>query len=514
VRQVAARAKSLTEASPEVEAELTKVHAYVERLNGARAEANQVLGQHKQRLSHVEDHMRRLHMDLQHLAVAANELDAMEVEHYDDRAQAEREIERLEKLIAEGEAAIETLKREGKTKARAYALVPYEGPNGTFRRPIYVECHKDEVILQPEGTRISRADLQPPLGPGNALASAIRAARDHLIAQYPDEGKSPDTEPYPMLIVRPEGAVTFGAARRAIEAADFEFGYEPVETDWKLEFGAPNPQIAHVAELAVEQARARQKLLAAAAPRAYSNREFGESRRFEEEPTDGLPGRFCRSSGDRPAVPRYGAYSEESTGGDASGGGFAGGGSESGGVPGGPASSGSTVPVTAPFGEGGSSGGGGGGSSMSGGVAGAPPEEQSPPRAEASEDKDKMSTAQIRDAERQQNPASQGSRPAPRIGEFVDRDPRAETSQEPVPPEERGNDWAWRHKGGRSVPVRRAIHVVVRANQLAIVPDGAPVQPNATSGRVVPMEGDTVLAIDEFVEEVKAEIDGWGIAGE
>jgi hypothetical protein len=62
--------------------------------------------------------------------------------------------------------------------------------------------------------------------------------------------------------------------------------------------------------------------------------------------------------------------------------------------------------------------------------------------------------------------------------------------------------------------VRRAIHVVVRANQLAILPDGAPVQTNAISGRVVPMEGDTVLAIDDFVEEVKAEIDGWGIAGE
>ena len=35
----------------------------------------------------------------------------------------------------------------------SYAIVPYDGPNGTHRRPIYIECTAQGVILQPEGDR-------------------------------------------------------------------------------------------------------------------------------------------------------------------------------------------------------------------------------------------------------------------------------------------------------------------------------------------------------------------------
>jgi hypothetical protein len=53
------------------------------------------------------------------------------------------------------------------------------------------------------------------------------------------------------------------------------------------------------------------------------------------------------------------------------------------------------------------------------------------------------------------------------------------------------------------VPIRRTIRVVVRENQVSILPDG----------KVVPLKGDTVQSVDEFVKQVRDQIDGWGIAG-
>jgi hypothetical protein len=82
-----------------------------------------------------------------------------------------------------------------------------------------------------------------------------------------------------------------------------------------------------------------------------------------------------------------------------------------------------------------------------------------------------------------------------------------------LPPEQRGNDWALRQKPQRAVPIRRTIRVVVRENQLAILPNSPLNGQGAAAGKVVPMRGDTVLAVDDFVEQVRDQIDAWGIAG-
>lgn len=81
-----------------------------------------------------------------------------------------------------------------------------------------------------------------------------------------------------------------------------------------------------------------------------------------------------------------------------------------------------------------------------------------------------------------------------------------------LPPEQRGKDWAVRQKSQRAVPVRRTIRVVVRQDQLAILPAGALNSGNA-GAKVVPLRDDTVLSVDEFVKQVHDQIDGWGIAG-
>ena len=65
------------------------------------------------------------------------------------------------------------------------------------------------------------------------------------------------------------------------------------------------------------------------------------------------------------------------------------------------------------------------------------------------------------------------------------------------------------------MPVRRTIRVVVREDQLAILPDDAGrTDGSAPAGKVVPMKGDTVESLDEFVKQVREHIDGWGMAGD
>jgi hypothetical protein len=90
---------------------------------------------------------------------------------------------------------------------------------------------------------------------------------------------------------------------------------------------------------------------------------------------------------------------------------------------------------------------------------------------------------------------------------------RSRDNKQVIPPEHRGKDWALNKKGPRAVPVRRAIRVVVRQDQLAILADGAPKAPGATPAAVVRFQGDTVESVDEFVRHVQREIGGWGIAG-
>jgi len=78
----------------------------------------------------------------------------------------------------------------------------------------------------------------------------------------------------------------------------------------------------------------------------------------------------------------------------------------------------------------------------------------------------------------------------------------------------RGNDWAIGRKSPRAVPIRRTIHVVVRRDQIAILPENTAQTDSAADGIVVPMKGDTVESLDEFVDQVRKHVDGWGIAGD
>jgi hypothetical protein len=156
-------------------------------------------------------------------------------------------------------------------RPRSYAIIPYEGPNKTLRRPIFIECTADSVKLMPEGIELAPSDFEEPLGPGNPLAAALRAAREHIV-DVQQGGSVKGGDPYPLLLVRPSGVAAYYNARAAIKSWDADFGYELVGEDWKLAYPPSDPRLAQIMKNAVDQGREYQYRLALAAPSKYQRR--------------------------------------------------------------------------------------------------------------------------------------------------------------------------------------------------------------------------------------------------
>ena len=157
--------------------------------------------------------------------------------------------------VADARRRLADVQEQAKRRPHDFAIIPYDGPNQTHRRPIYLECRADAVVLQPEGIVFRESDFAGSLGPGNPLASALRAVREYLADRGAFDPRG-DGEPYPLLLVRPQGILTYYAAREAMQSWAADFGYELIEDDWKLQFPAPDPQLAKVVDRAIAQPRA------------------------------------------------------------------------------------------------------------------------------------------------------------------------------------------------------------------------------------------------------------------
>jgi hypothetical protein len=513
--------ESASEPDPKTAQSREQIKAFESFIALMRAGAEKKLREDEQRMAHLEAHMRKLHEQLKALHLAAAELAALEHEHYDDHEQARRELERLEKLIADTRLSIEALKEDEGKRTKSYALVPYEGQNGTLRRPIYVECRKGELILQPEGVRITEDDLRPPLGAGNPLAAALRAAREHYARLNYSTARNRDTEPYALLIVRPSGAVMNNRAQAAIRAADLDFGYELFEEESKINYEAPDPQLAMVEEQAIQHARIRQEALAAAAPRAFRQPALAKAGRFEFDENSsigfgrgGPPGGFGSGRGSADDEGNDDGGTDGMTGGgsggrdgksqaEVGGGQFAaaspptnGAGSAGGMHPPDKAHAPSTAAASGTTQL---------GNPTTGGTAGgAPP--------------DAMSTAMPVDSGDQMSGIAVSTRAEPPAtsqssNDRASSDPDDKNAR-PIAQRMRGKDWAFRQKDPRAVPISRSIALVVRKDQIAVLSDEARLRSRRLANKTIPLNGDTVESIDELVRIVHEQVDCWGIAGE
>jgi hypothetical protein len=255
----AAAAAAAADERQELELAREELGWRIDHVRSMRDRTADDLAKARMQLAGTEENARQLADELDALARVVEALES-EAAQADDRT-----ILELERKLAEARKAYDEAKEKLAEKPPAYAVVPYEGANGTHRRPLYIECCIDGVFLQPEGIRFGPTDFEGPPGPGNPLASALRAAREH-IAKNPGESGDPNVQPYPLLIVRPSGVMAYYAARESIQSWGSEFGYQFVDEDWTLTYPPRDAVLADAEMRAVEEARRRLEWLAQVRP--------------------------------------------------------------------------------------------------------------------------------------------------------------------------------------------------------------------------------------------------------
>jgi hypothetical protein len=269
-------------------------------LEQQRAEKTEELSDAVDRLSHLDDHIRRLKSRAAELMKLAQDIDLGKQLKDDQRQAAREELERLRKEIERKKKEAAETKMKLANAQRWFAIIPYEGPNGTRRRPIYIECTEAGIILQPEGVTLMPSDFNGPLGPGNPLDAALRTKREYL------QRAGETATPYPLLVVRPDGVVAYSVSRAAMKSWDDEFGYELVDGEKRLTFGDPDPQLVSLMQSTVRTARQKQAALAAAMPRKFQSDDPLTS----FHPDEALP-----DAGSFPPGPGRGAGAGTGTGG-------------------------------------------------------------------------------------------------------------------------------------------------------------------------------------------------------
>lgn len=184
-------------------------------------------------------------------------MEALSSEKFDSDNQVEQEISSLQQQLADHKEMLDERRQAAATAAEVrYSIVPYDGEGGTTRRPIYIECRKHELILQPYGIMLTTKDFIRPILPNNPLDAALITTREYFLKNnLLDHGGTP----YPLLVVRPGGSQSYALARQAMRSWDEEFGYELVASDKELAFGEPDYQLAEEMRIAIEAARNRQR---------------------------------------------------------------------------------------------------------------------------------------------------------------------------------------------------------------------------------------------------------------
>ncbi|MCA9266359.1 MAG: hypothetical protein KDA60_21010, partial [Planctomycetales bacterium] len=181
--------------------------------------------------------------------------DVTQVAEARDVERLQQQLRSLTQQLQQKQTELQQLQDVLQKPDNTYAIMPYAGKRGTRRRPIYIECRGDRVLLQPSGLELLPQDFKPPLGPTNPLAAALLATRDYW-QRTTDPSQDAGT-PYPLLLVRPDGAQSYAACREAMRDWRWDFGYELIDEAMKLSFPPPDPQLAELLAQTIETSRQR-----------------------------------------------------------------------------------------------------------------------------------------------------------------------------------------------------------------------------------------------------------------
>ncbi|HJT36532.1 MAG TPA: hypothetical protein VJ783_31205, partial [Pirellulales bacterium] len=266
--QVAAAAQ--LPAADELTIKRTDLEWRISQLRDSREATKKLLAEKQTELSHFEEHSRRLRTQLEELEAARERLSEIAAGDTRDQAKLKSELERLQYRVAGLRGELGKLVEKARQGQESYAIIPYRGPNETYRRPIYIECRATGVILQPAGLVLTEQDFVIDSGPSNPLAAALRAAREYYLRNSLS-GQGDTGSAYPLMIVRPDGVAAYYIAREVLVALGPDFGYELVAQDWSIEYPPADPMLVLAMKQAINEGRMRQAYLASAAPGLFYN---------------------------------------------------------------------------------------------------------------------------------------------------------------------------------------------------------------------------------------------------
>ena len=232
----------------------------IENFAHAKKQAEEELADMQARLALAERETQKVKDELARLEQLAQQWDSQ-------ASVTPEEVEHLKRLLAqqqqrraEAELELAKLRVEAARKEKSYAIVPYRGPDGTFRRPIYIECRDDKIIIQPEGIELVLGDFQALDRPDNPFATALRVIRQYYIDT---DQIVRGSEPYPLFAVRPSGVEMYSHAWQTIQPRHEQatshwvetYGYELVCEDWNIQYPVPNEELRRRLQQQLEVSR-------------------------------------------------------------------------------------------------------------------------------------------------------------------------------------------------------------------------------------------------------------------
>ena len=129
-------------------------------------------------MTHLDDHIERLRQQMQRLNEEVRQATGeSEASPISDSALTE-----IKQQVESEKEAIKKLREESADHTPRVVIVPHKGPNGTDRRPVYLECRADGITIWPEGSQIPLEFLENAGYSANPLDAALRTIRMHVDA--------------------------------------------------------------------------------------------------------------------------------------------------------------------------------------------------------------------------------------------------------------------------------------------------------------------------------------------
>ncbi|EMI18749.1 signal peptide protein [Rhodopirellula maiorica SM1] len=233
--------------------------------------------QRRDQLTHLEDHLRRIQDELKRLSDEVKRATGEETADPIDEASV---AELRERLQAEEKSLVE-LKERVQTQSPRIVIVPHKGPNGTDRRPIYLECTEQGLVIWPEGSLVPMKGLRDSQTGSNPLDEALRVARHHVMQNYGDT-----VPPYPLLVVRPDGYASYHLSRMALGDWDDQFGVELIPDEVELAIPNADSNLKNRMDEAIQSAIARQRSVATREAIAFGEKRTGKPRPLSAKDLD------------------------------------------------------------------------------------------------------------------------------------------------------------------------------------------------------------------------------------